>query len=199
MSLNGSDDNQIKPEPPNCTTAFPTSRIVPTPVRPIAVSIRFFSIAIRNGTEAVIHAEEACRLSGRKKATFIDTLAAAYAEKGDFTAAIQAQKEAIALVTPEGQTSPAGMQYRLELFESGRAVRSNYFAVAARWKIASGKYSEAEQNLTDALGSVKHLGERHPETRGCILAFIELYEAWDKPEKAKEWRAKLSQTETTEQ
>jgi hypothetical protein len=33
----------------------------------------------------------------------------------------------------------------------------------------------------------------------CADALIELYEAWDKPEKADEWRAKLPQTETVEQ
>ena len=37
----------------------------------------------------------------------------------------------------------------------------------------------------------RYLGETHPETRGCILAFIELYEAWGKPEEAAKWQAQL--------
>jgi len=31
------------------------------------------------------------------------------------------------------------------------------------------------------------------------LIVIELYEAWNKPEKAKDWRAKLPQTEAVEE
>ena len=54
------------------------------------------------------------------------------------------------------------------------------------------KYHSTERELTAALKAAQqYLGEANPETRGCILAFIELYQAWDKPEKAKEWRSKL--------
>lgn len=35
-------------------------------------------------------------------------------------------------------------------------------------------------------------------TMESINNLIDLYEAWDKPEKAKEWRAKLQQTEAME-
>jgi hypothetical protein len=35
------------------------------------------------------------------------------------------------------------------------------------------------------------LGEEHPETRACLEHFVLLYEAWGKPEKAEQWRAKL--------
>jgi len=38
-------------------------------------------------------------------------------------------------------------------------------------------------------------GEEHPETQACQKYIVLLYEAWGKPEKAKEWRAKLPQTE----
>jgi len=40
-------------------------------------------------------------------------------------------------------------------------------------------------------------GEEHPETQACQKYFVLLYEAWDKPEKAKEWRAKLPSKQTT--
>ena len=36
------------------------------------------------------------------------------------------------------------------------------------------------------------LGEEHPDTVKSINSLVELYEAWGKPEKAKEWREKLS-------
>jgi len=43
----------------------------------------------------------------------------------------------------------------------------------------------------------KHLklGDTHPHTIESLNNLIDLYEAWGKPEKAKEWRAKLPQTE----
>jgi hypothetical protein len=43
------------------------------------------------------------------------------------------------------------------------------------------------------------LGDTHPETLESMNNLIELYEAWNKPEKAKEWRAKLPQTEAVDE
>jgi hypothetical protein len=34
------------------------------------------------------------------------------------------------------------------------------------------------------------LGDTHPNTKESLNNLIDLYEAWDKPEKAEEWRAK---------
>jgi len=39
------------------------------------------------------------------------------------------------------------------------------------------------------------LGDTHPRTLESWHNLIELYEAWDKPEKAEKWRVKLPQTE----
>jgi hypothetical protein len=62
------------------------------------------------------------------------------------------------------------------------------------------KYRATEYELTAALKSARqYLGASHPETRGCILAFIELYEAWNKPEEAETWRAKLPQEQAPAQ
>jgi tetratricopeptide (TPR) repeat protein len=36
-----------------------------------------------------------------------------------------------------------------------------------------------------------------PQITDVVQLLIELYESWDKPEKAEEWRAKLPQTEST--
>ncbi len=38
-----------------------------------------------------------------------------------------------------------------------------------------------------------------PVTAEIMQLLIELYESWEKPEKAEEWRAKLPQTKTVEQ
>ena len=39
------------------------------------------------------------------------------------------------------------------------------------------------------------LGDTHPHTKESLNNLIELYEAWNKPKEAEEWRAKLPQTE----
>ena len=51
---------------------------------------------------------------------------------------------------------------------------------------------KAELLLIEAIeGRIIKLGDKHPHTLQSINNLIELYEAWNKPEKAKEWRAKL--------
>lgn len=42
-------------------------------------------------------------------------------------------------------------------------------------------------------------GDQHPHTFESLNNLIALYKAWDKPEKVKEWRAKLSETEALEE
>jgi hypothetical protein len=49
----------------------------------------------RDGSEAVRLAEHACDLTGRKIPALLDTLAAAYAEAGDFQHGINVAKEAL--------------------------------------------------------------------------------------------------------
>ncbi len=43
------------------------------------------------------------------------------------------------------------------------------------------------------------LGETHPRTLESMNNLIDLYKAWNKPEKAEEWQAKLSQIEALEE
>jgi tetratricopeptide (TPR) repeat protein len=72
----------------------------------------------RDGKKAVEFATTACRMSPQKDPSRIDTLAAAYAEAGDFWAAIQSQKQAIDL-----SDSIDGGQKRLELYENHKPFR----------------------------------------------------------------------------
>jgi len=58
------------------------------------------------------------------------------------------------------------------------------------------RYEEAEKLLLEAVeGRCLKLGDNHPHTLESLNNLIDLYEAWNKPEKANEWRAKLPQTE----
>lgn len=53
-------------------------------------------------------------------------------------------------------------------------------------------YDKAEPLFIKAQdGRQRKLGEQHPDTIETIENLAELYEAWSKPQKAKEWRAKL--------
>jgi serine/threonine protein kinase/tetratricopeptide (TPR) repeat protein len=58
---------------------------------------------IRNGTNAVLLAEEAVAKTSRTNASFLDTLAAAYAEAHQFGKAVNTQNEAIALSRDEAE------------------------------------------------------------------------------------------------
>lgn len=72
--------------------------------------------AIRKGTEAVAHATTACELTRWRDAAYLDTLAAAYAETGDFDQAIKYGKEAILKMQPQADYRKE-VEEHLVLFE----------------------------------------------------------------------------------
>lgn len=79
---------------------------------------------IRNGKRAVELAERACKLTDFKRGGLIDTLAAAYAEAGDFKKAIEYQE--LALKSNDFPVSDlAAARARMELFRSQKPYRSN--------------------------------------------------------------------------
>ena len=62
------------------------------------------------------------------------------------------------------------------------------------------RYDEAQPLLLEAAkGRLLKLSDKHPHTQESVNHLIELYEAWGKPEKAGEWRARLPQTEAAEE
>ena len=75
---------------------------------------------IRNGEEAVLLAKRACELTEFEKVTALDTLAAAYAEQGNFKKAVEYQLEAITLATPLQEKE---LQKRVNLYRSERPYR----------------------------------------------------------------------------
>jgi tetratricopeptide (TPR) repeat protein len=78
--------------------------------------------SLRDGKRAVDLAIRACRLTFRPEAACIDTLAAAYAEAGDFAAAIETQQEVIGMISG-GDPDFERYRTRLELYNAGKPFR----------------------------------------------------------------------------
>jgi len=81
----------------------------------------------RNGQKAVELATRACELTDRVDADYVNTLAASYAEVGDFETAIKWQKTVLNQVTSNryGGRSDPEYESRLELYEAGKPYREN--------------------------------------------------------------------------
>jgi TonB family protein len=79
----------------------------------------------RNGAHAVSAAKKACELSRWQSSSFIDTLAAAYAEAGDFDQAVKYEKQALT----DSSSAPRERQERekrLALFQQRKPFRDNF-------------------------------------------------------------------------
>ena len=77
---------------------------------------------VRDGAEAVRHAEHACQLTAFKQTPMISTLAAAYAEAGRFSEAVATAEMAIRLQTANGETRLAAINRQLlPLYRAGTA------------------------------------------------------------------------------
>jgi tetratricopeptide (TPR) repeat protein len=72
----------------------------------------------RNGTEAVANARRACELDGGRAWQYLGTLAAAYAESGDFETARQLQERVVGLADDRNKRE---CRFRLDLYKQGRA------------------------------------------------------------------------------
>jgi TPR repeat protein/serine/threonine protein kinase len=76
---------------------------------------------LRDGKAAVALAEQAVALTSRTNAPYLDTLAAAYAETGQFTNAVSVQKEAIGLLNQKKDIDDYTIHLRL--FETNTPCR----------------------------------------------------------------------------
>jgi spermidine synthase len=80
--------------------------------------------SLRNGAEAVALADRARQLTDGKDPAVLDTLSAAYAEKGSFAQAIDTEEQAVDLATQEGDTALAGrLKIHLARYESNEPLR----------------------------------------------------------------------------
>ena len=79
----------------------------------------------RNGTKALELAQKACELTQWKDVSFIDTLAAAYAENGKFDDAVKYQKQAVDASRTERDTEwmTADLASRIPLYEQKQPYR----------------------------------------------------------------------------
>jgi Flp pilus assembly protein TadD len=78
----------------------------------------------RDAKKAIELAKKACTLSSYEEPRPLDTLAAAYAENGDFHAAERWQARALRLLPIEERDRKNDYQKRLKLYEQGKPYRS---------------------------------------------------------------------------
>jgi len=77
----------------------------------------------RDGPRAVQLAEWVCKATAYKSPPLLDTLAAAYAEAGQFDKAVRITLQAIEIVRNNPKASTATLESRLELYKAGRPYR----------------------------------------------------------------------------
>ena len=74
----------------------------------------------RNGQQAVEYATKVCELTAWKQPWYFDTLAAAYAEAGDFDKAVEWQKKGMDLAPADQK---ADYESRLKLYQEKKPYR----------------------------------------------------------------------------
>jgi Flp pilus assembly protein TadD len=79
----------------------------------------------RNGPRAVQLAEWACKTTAYKSPPLLDSLAAAYAEVGQFDQAVRTTLQAIEIVRINPKVSTTTLESRLELYRAGRPYRES--------------------------------------------------------------------------
>ena len=80
--------------------------------------------SLRNGAEAIEHAQRAEQLCGGRRPDVLDVLAAAYAEAGRFPEAVATASKALELTRQQNQRALAdALRARIALYEAGKPLR----------------------------------------------------------------------------
>ena len=79
--------------------------------------------AVRSPDEALALARRLCALTGDRDPAFLDTLAIALANKGNFKEAITVSEKALTLLPPENEAASSPLLERIELYKAGRPYR----------------------------------------------------------------------------
>src|SRR6266516_3114690 len=88
--------------------------------------------SLRDGAKAVQLAEQAMRISGGRIPIIFRTLAAAYAETGEFSKAIQNAQKGIELANGQGNSGlAADLQSNIALYQAGRPLRDPSLATGS--------------------------------------------------------------------
>ena len=105
---------------------------------------------MRNGSNAIVFAEKAISLTSRTNASYLDTLAAAYAEARQFTNAVVVQQEAMALMTNQAEKKEYVL--RLALYQSAIPYHDHgLLADRVNALLQAGKFTEAEPVARECL------------------------------------------------
>jgi tetratricopeptide (TPR) repeat protein len=108
---------------------------------------------LRDGVKAVENATKACELTNWKNTNYLDTLAASYAEAGDFDEAIKWQQKAIELLGEEehSRNQPA-FKAKMGLYQAGQSYHRQ--PLFAKQMIAWWKFDETDgETVIDSSGN----------------------------------------------
>ncbi|MEO8496583.1 MAG: hypothetical protein ABI614_16065, partial [Planctomycetota bacterium] len=117
---------------------------------------------VRDGKLAVEHAARACELTAWNNFAYVDTLAAAYAESGDFESAVKWQEQAIRL---GGGKYAEDLQKRLRLFKANKPYRQG---------VPPYKDMLDEQSTTEQPSAEPSSAEQPSETEGTAVPDVEV-------------------------
>ncbi len=104
----------------------------------------------RDETNAVVFAEKAVGASKRRNVSYLDTLAAAYAQTRDFANAVTVAQEAITLSQSEEEKK--GLTSRLKLYQNSLPYRDDGgLAQLATARLREGRFAEAQSLARECL------------------------------------------------
>jgi serine/threonine protein kinase/Tfp pilus assembly protein PilF len=109
----------------------------------------------------------------------LNVLGGIVCRKGDFDEALALHRECLAI--------------RRKVLGDEHEYTAVTHASLGRCLTKAGRYSEAEAELVEARRVFRTaLGDRHRRTIDCLERFVELYEAWGRPDYAQEYRELLA-------